>query len=217
MRISICRVDGASENTVKSALEHLSRAGLCATECARLRGVRNIQARAASVGARLALLWALTDGQEGLSVHELGDHLPAFVDKPLASLARAESGAPLLTGQGRTISFAHSDRLALCALSTKGRVGVDVEPLDRRIARAEDIAARYFSDGEQALLARANDRDRAFLGIWTRKEALGKALGTGLNNAAAALDTTAYPADCFSEYVVDGALVSVCVLGEVAE
>lgn len=216
MHISICRVDGASENTVKSALEHLSRAGLCAAECARLRGIHHIDARAASVGARLALLWALTDGQEGLSVHELGD-LPALMDMPLASLARTENGAPLLTGQGRAISFAHSDRLAICALSTKERVGVDVEPLDRRITRADDIAARYFSDGEQALLARANDRDRAFLGIWTRKEALGKALGTGLNNAAAALDTTAYPADCFCEYVVDGALVSVCVLGEVAE
>lgn len=216
MHISICRVGGVSEHTVERTLEHLSRAGLCATECARLRDIHHINARATSVGARLALLWALTDGQEGLSARELGD-LPAFVDKPLASLARSESGAPLLTGQGRTISFAHSDRLALCALSTKGRVGVDVEPLDRRITRADDIAARYFSDGEQALLARANDRDRAFLGIWTRKEALGKALGTGLNNAASALDTTAYPADCFGEYVVDGALVSVCVLGEVAE
>lgn len=216
MHISICRVDGASEHTVERTLEHLSRAGLCAAECARLRGIHHIDARAASVGARLALLWALTDGQEGLSVHELGD-LPTLIGQPLASLARAESGAPLLMGEECTVSFAHSDRLAICALSTKGRVGVDVEPLDRRITRAEDIAARYFSDGEQALLARANDRDRAFLGIWTRKEALGKALGTGLDNTAAALDTTAYPADCFCEYVVDGALVSVCVLGEVAE
>lgn len=216
MHISICRIDGAQEKTVEQAIEHLLHAGLDAAECARLRSIRNIKARAASVGARLALLRALTDGQKGLVVHDFGD-LPAFDGKPLASLARELSGAPYLEGGDAGISFAHSDHLAICALSRHGRIGVDVEPLDRRITRAEDIADRYFSDGERALLAASSDRDRAFLGIWTRKEALGKALGTGLNNRADALDTTKYDGCFFEETIVEGVLVSVCVLREPQE
>ncbi len=214
MHISICRIDGVSEQDVERVLECLSLAGLNANECARLRGIRHLRARAASVGARLALLWALVDGGERLSVHDLCD-LPFMGDKPLASLVRTESGAPRLTDDDRFVSFAHSDRLAVCALSHAGRVGVDVEPLDRRVARADDIAARCFSDGERAFLDAAPDRDRAFLTIWTRKEALGKALGTGLNADVATLDTTVDAADRFMEQTPEGALVSVCVLAEV--
>lgn len=214
MRISICRLTGVSEQSIGQAIEHLSHAGLDADECARLRGIHNLNARAASVGARLALLWTLTDGQAFVSVHDFCDFSP-FTDKPPASLGRTESGAPFLTDDGRAVSFAHSDRLAVCALSHAGRIGVDVESLDRRIARADDIAARCFSDGERALLDAASDRGRAFLGIWTRKEALGKALGTGLNADVATLDTTAYPTESFWEQTVEGSLVSVCVLAEV--
>ena len=214
MNVSICRINDASEQSIEQALEHLSLAGLDAVECTRLRGIRHLSARAAGVGARLALLWALTDGGERGFVHDFCDFPPA-PGKPLASLARAESGAPLLTDDARSVSFAHNDRLAVCALSHTGRVGVDVEMSDRRIARADDIAARYFSTGERAFLDAASDRDRAFLAIWTRKEALGKALGTGLNAAPATLDTTAVAADRFFERVVEGALVSVCVLAKV--
>lgn len=219
MHISICRIDGVSEQDVERALECLSLAGLNANECAHLRGIRHLRARAASVGARLALLWALVDGGERLSVHDLCD-LPFMGDKPLASLVRTESGAPRLTDDDRFVSFAHSDRLAICALSHQGRIGVDVEPLDRRITRAEDIANRYFSTGEQALLAASADRCADFLRIWTRKEALGKALGTGLNNRADALDTTKYDSSFFeteTETVVEESLVSVCVLREPQE
>lgn len=211
MQISICRCEDASEQSVEQALEHLLCAGLDAAECERLRGIGHSKARAASVGARLALLHALTNGQEQSSVHKIDD-LPPIKGKPLASLGRTESGAPYLVKGDIAVSFAHSDRLAVCALSHGGRVGVDVEPLDRHIVRAEDIAARYFSEGERALLADATDRNAVFLRIWTRKESLGKALGTGLANDAVALDTTAYPGDCFSEWTVEGELVSVCRL-----
>lgn len=217
MHISICRIDGVSEQDVERALECLSLAGLNANECARLRGIRHLRARAASVGARLALLRALTGEQEGLAVHDFSD-LPTFDGKPLAGFARNESGAPHLEGGNAAISFAHSDRLAICALSHQGRIGVDVEPLDRRITRAEDIANRYFSTGEQALLAASADRCADFLRIWTRKEALGKALGTGLNNRVDALDTTKYDSSFFeTEIVVEESLVSVCVLREPQE
>lgn len=211
MRLSICRLHECHGASVQTALSGLARAGLETAEYARLDGLRNEQAKIASIGARLALLWVLTDRKAALSVHDF-DELPPVSDKPLATFGRTESGAPYLADGAGAISLAHSERLAVCAWSDKGSIGVDVEPSDRRIARAEEIADRYFSTGEQALLADASDRHVAFLRIWTRKEALGKALGTGLNTEAERLDTTAYPADCFFEWTVDGELISACRL-----
>lgn len=211
MRLSICRLHECHEASVKLALDCLARAGLDETECSRLKGLRNDQAKMASIGARLALLWALTDRETPLSIHDF-DELPLVSDKPLAAFGRTESCAPHLADGMGTISLAHSACLAVCAWSDEGKIGVDVEPLERRIARAEDIAARYFSKGEQALLAAASDRTVAFLRIWTRKEALGKALGTGLNADVEQLDTTAYLDSCFSEWTIEGELISVCRL-----
>ena len=216
MRLSICRLNEDNEASVKMALDCLARAGLDETECSRLEGLRNDQAKVASIGARLALLWALTDRETALSVHGF-DELPLVSDKPLAAFGRTELCAPYLAADAGVISLAHSARLAVCAWSDDVGIGVDVEPLDRRIARAEDIAERWFSKGEQALLAAASDRTVAFLRIWTRKEALGKALGTGLNADAEQLDTTAYPDSCFSEWTIEGEQISVCRLPHMAK
>lgn len=211
MRLSICQLHECHEASVKLALDCLARAGLDRIECSRLDGLRNEQVKIASIGARLALLWALTDRETALSVHGF-DELPLVSDKPLAAFGRTELCAPYLAAGARVISLAHSARLAVCAWNDEGKIGVDVEPLERRIARAEDIAARYFSTGEQALLAKAPDRNLVFLRIWTRKEALGKALGTGLNVDVEQLDTTSYPDSCFSEWTIEGELISVCRL-----
>lgn len=211
MRLSICRLHECHGASVQTALSGLARAGLDRIECSRLDGLRNEQAKIASIGARLALLWALTDRETALSIHGF-DELPLVSDKPLAAFGRTKSCAPYLADGAGAISLAHSARLAVCAWSDEGKIGVDVEPLDRRVARAEEIAYHYFSTGEQALLAASPDRDTVFLRIWTRKEALGKALGTGLNAETARLDTTAYPSSCFLEWTVEGALISVCRL-----
>ncbi len=208
MRMVLCRLNG---NSIGAAIECLSNAGLSEAECSRLRGIRNMKGCAASVGARLALLWALTDANGVLPVYNFDD-LPFVKDKPLAALCHTEAGAPYLAGSNLAVSFAHSDQLAVCVVTEAGRIGVDIEPLDRRISRADDIAARCFSEDERAQLEAAVDRDDAFLRIWTRKEALGKALGTGLNNETELLDTAAYSDDCFFEQTVEGSFVSTFVL-----
>lgn len=211
MRMCIYRCAGADEASVGQALEHLLRAGLQTAEYERLRAVGHVGGRAASVGARLALLRLLTDAQEQLTAYGM-DSLPPVKGKPLAALCRTEQGTPYLADGDVAISFAHSDRLSVCVLAHGGRIGVDVEPFERRIMRTEEIAARYFSEGERALLARADDTDSAFLRIWTRKEALGKALGTGLNAEPERLDTTAYPDDCFVEWTLEEHIITTCVL-----
>ncbi len=207
MRLAVCRFDEQCDT--ESALALLSRAGLSAEECRLLRSIRHPSARAASVAARLALLWALSGEDGALSVHSF-DETPPIEGEPLSAFRRTDQG-PLLDGQDLGISLAHSAPFSVCAVAEGCRVGVDIERTDRCIARAEDIAARYFSDGERALLAAASDRELAFLRVWTRKEALGKALGTGLRNSTEALDTTARR---FAEYTVEDALISVFTDGE---
>ena len=77
-------------------------------------------------------------------------------------------------------NLAHSGDLALLAFSSR-RVGVDVERL-RDMPNALAVARRFFSPREVAALRRlAGDaRREGFFNAWTRKEALIKAVGTGL-------------------------------------
>jgi 4'-phosphopantetheinyl transferase len=98
-------------------------------------------------------------------------------------LVHEPGGAPRLAGgaAGRvSVSLAHSGGLAAAAVSTLGPVGVDVEPV--RPLDALALARRWFRPEESDWLAGLPDTERteAFLCLWTQKEAVGKALRTGL-------------------------------------
>ncbi|GHJ48712.1 hypothetical protein Cs7R123_60540 [Catellatospora sp. TT07R-123] len=89
---------------------------------------------------------------------------------------RDPSGRPLLPAHpGLHLSLAHTEKVAAVALSTLGPVGIDVEL--RRELPAAELAARWF-DAREAGWVRERPQD--FLPLWTQKEAVGKALGTGL-------------------------------------
>ena len=214
MICSVCRLQLQSgapidEMAVDRALARLSDGGWPADECAILRGIGSLSARAQSVGARLALLWALTEQASG--AHDF-DELPPVrpeIRDVLATFCKDEQGRPLLREQLWQISLAHGASLAVCALSDQGAIGVDVESKDRLPHRAHDIANRLFSETEQAQLARSPVWEEAFIHIWTRKEALGKMLGTGLRADPSQLDTTRYP-DRFLEYEWEGHLICIC-------
>lgn len=78
-------------------------------------------------------------------------------------------------------NLSHSAEVWLLAVARGREVGVDVEY--GATPRAwERIARRFFSASEQRALAAAppERRRHAFLRIWTRREALGKALGEGV-------------------------------------
>lgn len=102
-------------------------------------------------------------------------------------LLAGPQGRPMLAGGpvGVDFNLSHSGGCAALALCRDGRqVGVDVELL-RPVADALPTAREVFTDEE--LLAwqlRAEpERDQGFLALWTRKEAVLKALGTGLSLA----------------------------------
>jgi 4'-phosphopantetheinyl transferase len=98
-----------------------------------------------------------------------------------------EFGKPSLAHPDTDLCFSASSSggWALVAVAAGRELGADVERLDARLGAAEELsrlARRVLTSSEQAELERLapRARPRAFLRAWTRKEALLKALGTGL-------------------------------------
>lgn len=83
-------------------------------------------------------------------------------------------------------NVAHSHDMALVAFTLNRAVGVDIERL-RAIKHSEQIARRYFHPQEiDAICAAAPElRVAAFMRCWTCKEAVLKAIGTGINDSLA--------------------------------
>jgi 4'-phosphopantetheinyl transferase len=101
-------------------------------------------------------------------------------------------------------NVAHSNNLALIAMTNGYEIGVDVERL-REVRHAEHIARRYFHPNELAAIAAARGpaRDATFLRCWTGKEAVLKALGVGI---AGSLNAFHVP---FAEETVVGETIDV--------
>lgn len=101
-------------------------------------------------------------------------------------LGRPELDAPC----SLDFSISHSDGRALVAVSRGGRVGVDIERV-RHLDDALDLAADHMTEREVACVRSVplGSRSRAFLELWTRKEAAVKAMGLGLSQPLDRFDT----------------------------
>ena len=106
------------------------------------------------------------------------------VDADAVKLEDSEHGRPELAGSQRdafSFNWSHSHDQALIAIARGVLPGIDLERL-RPHPKAVPIARRYFSPDETAALEAlpVDQRDRAFLELWTAKEAVLKAVGRGL-------------------------------------
>jgi len=101
-------------------------------------------------------------------------------------IAVAANGKPWLpdTPQWR-FNLSHSRGLALAAVARDVEVGVDVEYL-RAERDWEAIVERFFpaSAAAEFFAGAEEDRGRQFFRLWTRLEAMWKALGVGLQGAS---------------------------------
>ena len=111
--------------------------------------------------------------------------LGSYLGLPPARVVIEQSGPstkPVLAdGAGLRFNWSHSRDLALVAVAVGSELGVDIEYQDRKLD-AVLLAERFFAAEETALLramAPAEAR-RAFLRIWTGKEAVLKAAGCGI-------------------------------------
>jgi len=85
-------------------------------------------------------------------------------------------GKPSLRDIGWQFNVTHSEDIMLLAASASYPVGIDVEYVKRRI-EIEAVGRRFFLPEEMDAI----DGDhRRFLQVWTAKEAVLKALGTGI-------------------------------------
>jgi len=84
-------------------------------------------------------------------------------------------------GQDVLFNLAHSEDLALYAFTTELSIGLDLEYV-KEIPDADEVASRFFSDRENAILEVQVGRRRleAFYRCWTLKEAYVKAMGAGM-------------------------------------
>jgi 4'-phosphopantetheinyl transferase len=137
-----------------------------------LRYRRWEDAHAALLG-KLLLLLALQDIESPAGLYQL-------CYSPLAK--------PYFTG-GPHFNISHSGNRAVCALSTAGRIGVDIEaikPMDF------DDFKTQFSQREWTAIRSAPDPIAAFYRFWTAKESLIKADGRGMEIPLLQLDVTEY-------------------------
>lgn len=113
----------------------------------------------------------------------LGKYVSTRPDQLLFTYGR--SGKPELepvTGDPPLrFNLAHSENVALCAVSLDRPVGIDLERVRRDLPFSE-IARRYFAPSEISELQEIpeNDRAVAFFHCWARKEAVIKAKGEGI-------------------------------------
>ncbi|NYV78992.1 4'-phosphopantetheinyl transferase superfamily protein, partial [Streptomyces sp. UH6] len=103
------------------------------------------------------------------------------LDPRTVELGHRIGGRPYLPGCDLEVSLSHTADVIVVALSSGGRVGVDLEPLDRR-TDVGLLSAQACTPGELRALAQLPPRPRkdALLRLWTLKEAYSKALGQGL-------------------------------------
>ncbi|WP_342163190.1 4'-phosphopantetheinyl transferase family protein [Methylobacterium sp. SD21] len=111
--------------------------------------------------------------------------------------ATEPTGRPFLAepaGTDLDVNLSHSGDIALIGLVRGARIGVDVE-IRRPLPDALRIARSHFAPDETAALEALlpSRREAAFFGLWTRKEAVVKALGAGLSQPLAGLSVTAPP------------------------
>jgi 4'-phosphopantetheinyl transferase len=115
-----------------------------------------------------------------------------------SELSCAPHHVPIVTDNRGKPRIAHSDLsfsasrtadVALYALSWSTELGVDIEVV-RETAEARGIVARFMSPAERHALDSLPRAQRlvAFFDCWTRKEAYGKAIGTGLGSSMRELD-----------------------------
>lgn len=106
-------------------------------------------------------------------------------------------GKPELPGEALRFNVAHSDDLAVIAVTEQDdRLGVDVEHV-RELEDIDGVARTVFSQRELEVFHALPDasKSRAFFNCWTRKEAFVKAVGEGLSHPLDVFDVTLRPGE----------------------
>lgn len=104
-----------------------------------------------------------------------------------------DRGKPYLKNSSIHFNLAHSQDLAIYAVSCDRELGIDLEYINLR-CDVEEIANRYFVSAEKEIIRDLADQPDqqylAFYRAWTLKEAYGKATGQGIANLLDRVDVS---------------------------
>jgi phosphopantetheinyl transferase len=125
--------------------------------------------------------------QRAMARSLLDDLLNRITQRPLSHwhLSWNDAGKPMLCGadgpESLDASLSHSGRIALVGITDLGNIGVDVE---YRTSRRSIFEIASYAFGPEELREVESGGQFAFYKIWTLREALAKACGTGFSTLA---------------------------------
>lgn len=108
--------------------------------------------------------------------------------------AVSDGGKPYFEDGSVHFSLSHCGSMAVCAVADFP-CGVDIERVPEVPPLA--VAKRFFTEAERDMLNSSTDKSSAFCDIWVEKEAVVKALGTGLKSLSST-DISQYNTTHFS-------------------
>ena len=116
-------------------------------------------------------------------------------DAASVEIERGHRGRPRLAGtRAFDFNISHTAGVAIVGITRAGRIGVDVERLDRAVNVA-GIARKFMTSHEREKIGGLDSADgrRRLLTLWTCKEAMSKATGDALAAPFRDLDVTLEP------------------------
>ena len=99
-------------------------------------------------------------------------------EKVVAEILSSDNGKPYLSDDSFCVSISHSGEMAAVALSDNA-IGIDVEEI-REIT--PELIKKVCTEKEKEYIESSEDKNSAFLEVWTAKEAYFKKQGTGITN-----------------------------------
>ena len=118
-------------------------------------------------------------------------------------------GKPTLAGNplpsAIEFNLSHCDQFALLGVTSGNPIGVDVETV-RPMPDIDQMSRQFFSKAEYETLASTpeHQKDLAFFNCWTRKEAMIKAIGSGLSIPLDSFEVTLVPGEHARLLQLDG-------------
>ena len=104
----------------------------------------------------------------------------------LADIKYTEHNRPWLASS-IDFNIAHSGNFVICCGTDRGSIGADIEQLKPIVL---DEYIDYFTSDEWRIIRASENQSESFFEFWTRKEAIVKAIGTGLQIPLSHVDVT---------------------------